>query len=185
MARATSLLKAFNEHAIPHDGAIIISSIFDSASIYSIYEITLLGSVEKMDRSGEGILFTADAMRVYVLVEPADCAETTVEPPMRGEGRSIPLRFGQLRVIGGKRGERVLVSREPLKVESPFRAGLATGDNFSFIFYRTDDLTPAIRKFMADVLYNDSGLDRDDAIGAARALMETMGKLVPGENDWD
>ena len=185
MARATSLLKAFNENAIPDDGAVIISSIFDDASIYSIYEITSFGGVVKAERSAGGIVIHADAMRAHVLVEPAGCAEKTVDPTMRGEGRSIPLRFNDLHILAGKGGERILISRQPLKVASPFTAGLAAGDNFAFIFYRTDDLRPAIRKFMADVLYNDSGLDRDDAIEAARVLMQSVGKHVPGENDWE
>ena len=75
MARATSLLKAFNEHAIPPDGAIIISSRFDPASIYSIYEITAFGDVENTERTAAGIVLRAKARRIHVLVEPAGFEE--------------------------------------------------------------------------------------------------------------
>lgn len=182
MAQATSLLKAYNNKSIPRDGALIISSTFEPGSIYSIYEITAIAGVEYVDRSPGGILFNAAARRVHVLVEPAGDERNQVEPAMRGEGRSIPLRFDELVLLSGKRGERIMVSREPQPVPLPFSIPIAAGDNFVFLFYRTDDMNSAVRKFMADVLYNDSGLEKDDAIRAAGILMEAVQKIGLWEN---
>ena len=182
MAQATSLLKAFNNRAIPRDGALIISSSFEPGSIYSVYEITACTGVERVDRSPGGILFNAVARRAHVLVEPAGDARRTIEPSLRGGGRSIPWRFDELHLLEGKRGERIMVSRGPQPVPPAFAIPIAEGDNFVFLFYRTDDIYPAVRKFMADVLYNDSGLDRDDAIRAAGLLMESVEKFGLWEN---
>ncbi|MBP7584656.1 MAG: hypothetical protein KBA61_11510 [Spirochaetes bacterium] len=177
MAQATSLLKAYNNRAIPTDGAVIITSSFDPASIYSIYEITACARVESVAASSGGLLFNARGRRAHLLVEPAGHELRDMEPYARGEGRAIPWRFVELHHLAGKHGERILLPREPGEVPAPFVVAAVGGDNFAFLFFRTEDLFPAIGKFMADVLYNDSGLERDDAIRAAALLMETVEKI--------
>ncbi len=187
MARATSLLKAFINKSIPSEGAIIISSHFDPASLYSIYEITAFAGAASPSRGPEGFSFPLEGERLYVLAEPPGCEDSTVGPRDRGEGRSIPLEFGGLFQVEGKDGGRILVSRRPLRIGPPFTVANAGGEDFSFLFYRTDDIGEAIRAFIADVLYNDSGAGKDEALKAAELVFEGVVQFTfegpPGSAD--
>ncbi len=53
----------------------------------------------------------------------------------------------------------------------------AANDNFSFIFYTTRDVYLAIKKFLADSLYNDCGLRKTDCRAVSEQLIETLKKF--------
>ena len=177
MARATSLLKAFTEDSIPPEGAFIITSRFDPVSPYSIYEITAYGAPGEIITSEEGFLFKADGERVYILVEPPDYPGKALEPLSREPGLSVPLRFSDLEIVIGKNNGRIMISAKPGMLKSSFLIPYTKGDDFAFVFYLTEDVHAAIRKFMADVFYNDSGLPREDALDASQRVLGVIKKI--------
>ncbi len=183
MAKATSLLKAYNEGSIPPEGAIIVTSRFDTVSPCSIYEITICGPVENVLAANDGFLFEADGWRIHVLVEPPAYTGKDMEPFEREAGHSIPLRFSELEIITGMNNERIMISLKPEMVLKPFVIPYTEGDDFTFIFYLTADVHAAIRKFMADVFYNDSGLTREDAIAASHRVIGVVNKSASEETD--
>lgn len=177
MAKAMSLLKAYLTEAVPSNGGFIVSSYFDPESIYSIYEITAYGNVKDIFKTPDGLTFKTDGNRAHILVEPPTYTRKHVEPVFREDGKSIPYRFSELTVISGSRQEKIMVSKEPVMLYSSFTIMESAGDNFSFLFYPTEDVYIAIKKFMADVLYNDSRLMKTDALEAATTFLTTIKKF--------
>ena len=60
MARAIALEKAYTGNEIPFNGAFILSSFFDSNSIYTIYEVTAYKNVKDIFFTDEGLTFKTD-----------------------------------------------------------------------------------------------------------------------------
>lgn len=177
MAKATSLLKAYMNEAIPPNGGFIISSFFDPNSAYGIYEVTAYANVKDIFKSPEGLVFKTDGNRTHMLVEPATYAQRYAEPIHRERGKSIPYRFSEMDIKDGKKLEKIMVAREPVMLYSSFTILENAGDNFNFIFHPTEDVYQAIKKFMADTLYNDCGLVKDDALSSAAMLLSTIKKF--------
>jgi hypothetical protein len=178
MAKGMSLLKAYTTEAIPANGGFIITSNFDSTSIYSIYEITAYGNVKDIFKSPDGLVFKTDGNRCHILVEPSTYAKKHTEPVYREEGKSIPYRFNDLHIITGHKQEKIMIAKEPVLLYSSFTILENSGDNYSFIFYPTEDVYTALRKFISDILYNDSNLTKLDAAEAAKIILTTIKKFT-------
>lgn len=174
MAKAMGLLKAYLGEQIPANGGFIISSFFDPTSVYSIYEITAYANVKDIYRTAEGLTFKTDGNRTHILVEPPTYTHKHEEPVHREAGKKIPYRFDDLDIFTGKKQEKIMVPREPVMLYTSFTILTKEGDNFSFIFFPTDDVYMAMRKFMADSLYNDCNLSKDDSVQGSNALINTI-----------
>ncbi len=177
MAKAMSLLKAYQNNAIPSDGGFIICSFLNTDSSYSIYEITAYRNVKDIFKSPEGWVFRTDGNRAHILVEPATYSGKSTEPVYRQEGSSIPYRFSELKIITGKRLEKIMISQEPVWLYSNFTILESKGNNFCFVFYPSEDVYVAIRIFLGDALYNDSGLMKEDALLCAQQALEPIKKF--------
>jgi hypothetical protein len=177
MAKATSLLKAYLSETIPPNGGFIITAFFQGGSAYSIYEITAYSNVKDIYRSPEGIVFKTDGNRTHLLVEPAIYSKKHMEPVHREEGLSIPYRFSELTIISGAKSEKIMVPHEPMMLHSSFTILEKKQDYFSFIFHPTKDVYIAIKKFVADSLYNDCSLTKENALDASTKLLETIKKF--------
>lgn len=70
MAKATSLIKAYQSESIPTHGGFIITSNFDPDTTYAIYEITAFSSVKDIYQTGNDFNFKTDGDRTHILVEP-------------------------------------------------------------------------------------------------------------------
>jgi hypothetical protein len=174
MAKGTALFKAYMNNTIPSNGGFIICSFFDSDSIYSIYEVTAYKNVKDIYQTAEGLTFKTDGSRTHLLVEPPTYARRYEEPVHREAGKSIPYRFDDLTIITGQKQEKIMIPKEPLMLYTSFTILKTQGENFAFLFYPTEDVYMAIRKFMADSLYNDCGLTKEDALNAAQILLQTV-----------
>ncbi|MFW6365984.1 MAG: hypothetical protein ACOC2H_05860 [Spirochaetota bacterium] len=177
MAKAMSLIKAYQTNQLPMDGGFIISSFFTSTSIYTIYEITAFKNVKDIFYSPSGLTFKTDGNRCHILVEPPTYAKNFEEPVNREEGRSIPYRFDECHLHKGQRQEKIYIAKEPIMLYSSFTILTQGEDNFSFIFYPTRDVYIAIKRFMADSLYNDCGLRKTDSRTISELLIETLKKF--------
>jgi hypothetical protein len=100
------------------------------------------------------------------------------EPVHREKGKSIPYRFSDMTIINGKKHEKVMVPNEPLMLYSSFTVLENEGDNFSFLFFPSEDVYIAIRKFVADSLYNDCGLTKMESKEASELFMDTVKKFT-------
>ncbi len=176
-----SLLKAYLSESIPANGGFIISSFLDPDSPYSIYEITAYGNVKDIYRTPEGLTFKTDGNRAHILIEPATYTKKHVEPVFREAGKSVPYRFSELTILTGSRQEKIMISQAPVQLYSSFTILNSGGDDFSYIFYPTEDVYLAIKKFVADVLYNDSHLMKVDALEATNHFLTTIKKF----NVWE
>lgn len=181
MAKATSLLKAYMSESIPPNGGFIVSAFFQSGSAYSIYEITAYRNVKDIYRTNEGLTFKTDGNRTHLLVEPASFIKKYVEPVNRETGLSIPYRFNEMELLKGKKSEKIMVPYEPMMLYSSFTVLERDKDYFAFIFHPTQDVYIALRKFMADSLYNDANLSKNDAMEAAKLILETVKKFTVWE----
>lgn len=178
MAKATSLLKAFLNESIPSQGGFIIKSNYDPETVYSIFEITAYANVKDIFQTDEGLRFTTDGNRTYILVEPPIFPEKSIEPTYREAGKSIPYRFYEMDVITCKNQQKIMIPKEPLKLHSYFTIQKTEGNDFSFLFYPTEDVYLAIKKFISDILYNDCGVDKNDAIQSANLVLQTIKKFT-------
>lgn len=174
MAKAMSLLKAYTTNQLPFEGGFIISSFFSHKSIYTIYEITAYKNVKDIFQSPEGLNFKTDGNRTHLLVEPPTYNKKFDEPVHRENGKSIPYRFDECTIISGKRQERFMIPQNPVILYNSFTILKSAGDNFSYIFFATDDVYLAMTKFVADSLYNDCGVRKNDSEEVAEKLLETI-----------
>lgn len=177
MAKATSLQKAYMNGAIPLNGGFIISSSFDPATAYAVYEITSYAVVEDVEKGPDELVFKTDGNRTHALLEPPAYPGRHVEPLSREKERAIPYRFSEIDIIECKKNERLMVPREPLNLHSSFTIRGNAGNNFCFVFYPTEDVYAAIKKFMADLFYNDCALSKDESVNGAGLLMNTIKKF--------
>ncbi|MGV7930945.1 MAG: hypothetical protein AB2L13_18930 [Spirochaetota bacterium] len=51
------------------------------------------------------------------------------------------------------------------------------GENFSFVFHPTEDVYMAMRKFIADTLYNDCNLTKDECLRTSELVLSTIKKF--------
>lgn len=181
MAKAQSLLKAYMNESIPPNGGFIITSNFDANTIYSIFEITAYSNVKDIFHVEGSLKFKTDGNRTHILVEPPIYSEKSVEPTFREMGKSIPYRFYEMNIITGKRQERIMIPKEPKQLHSYFTIQDSQGDDYSFLFYPTEDVYVAMRKFIADILYNDCSVEKSDAIETSKLALETIKKF----NIWE
>jgi hypothetical protein len=177
MAKAVSLLKAYQNELIPTHGGFIISSNFDKSTTYAIYEITAFATLKDIYQTGDIFNFKTDGDRTHILVEPPIYTGKSVEPTYREAGKSIPYRFYELDIITGKKQEKIMIPREPLKLHSYFTVQNSHGDDFSFLFFPTEDVYIAIQKFLADTLYNDCNVNKNDAVEVSKLAVNTVKKF--------
>jgi len=178
MAKATSLIKAYMTETIPSDGGFIVTAFFTPGSNYSIYEVTAYRNVKDIFRTNDGVTFKTDGNRTHLLVEPASFTKKYIEPVNREDNKSIPYRFAEMDIIGPNKNMKIMIPREPIMLYSSFTILEKQGDYFSYIFHPTSDVYVAMRKFIADSLYNDSSVPSKDAKDISAKLLETIKKFT-------
>ena len=176
MAKATQLVKAYLSESIPPDGGFIVSGFFEGSQ-YAIYEVTAYRNVKDIFRDKDGIIFKTDGNRTHLLVEPPTYPQKHIEPVNREEGRSIPYRFNEVDIVDGRKNEKIMIPKEPVMLYSSFTILEHMKDSFAFMFYPTQDVYVAIKKFIADSLYNDCNLSKKGALDVATKLLETVKKF--------
>ncbi len=177
MAKGTTLMKAYVDESIPVTGGFIISGFFQSGSAYAIYEVTAYANLKDIFNDENCLTFKTDGNRTHLLVEPASFSRKHIEPVNREVGLSIPYRFSDMEIISGKKNEKIMVPNEPITLHSSFTIASRQDDFFAFIFEPSEDVYVAIKKFIADSLYNDCNLSQGDALEASKTLLSTIKKF--------
>lgn len=178
MAKAMNLAKAYLSNEIPANGGFILSSFYDPNSAYAIYELTAYKNVKDIYQTPEGLVFKTDGNRTHMLIEPATYTQRYTEPVHRERGFTIPYRFADMTITTGKKQEKIMVPHEPVMLYSSFTVLNDEAENFSFLFFPSQDVYMAIKTFVADTLYNDCGLTKGDARMASETFMETIKKFT-------
>jgi hypothetical protein len=178
MAEMKELFSAYRNSELPTDGGYIISTFFDESSTYTKYEVTSYNNVKDIFASDEGLTFQADGMKVFVLVEPANYSKKHVEPTYRSAFEQIPYRFKELEVHTSRRQDKIMIGKEPVMTYGSFTILKSQGANFSYIFYKADDLVEAIRAFFAKSLWQDARVPKRDAEDAAKIVQATFEQIV-------
>ncbi len=177
MAIATALIKAYMTESIPSDGGFIITAFFNPGSSYSIYEITAYRNVKDIFRTEDGVTFKTDGNRTHILVEPSSFTKKYVEPVNREAGFSIPYRFAEMTTLTGPKSEKIMIPHNPIMLYSSFTILEKKGDYFSYIFHPTKDVYVAMKKFIADTLYNDCNLGLSVSKEASIKSLDTVKKF--------
>lgn len=178
MAEMKELFSAYRHEELPTDGGYIVSTFFDESSTYTKYEVTSYNNVKDIFASDEGLTFQADGQKVFVLVEPANYSKKHVEPTYRSQNEQIPYRFKELEVHTSRRQDKIMIGREPVMTYGSFTILQSQGANFSYIFYKTEDLFDAIDKFFAKSLWQDARVPKRDAEQAAKIIQKVFQQIV-------
>lgn len=177
MAKATTLIKAYMTETIPPDGGFIVTAFFSPEINYSIYEITAYKDVKDILRTDDGITFKTGGNRTHMLVEPDSFIKKNIDPVNREHGESIPYRFDEMDIIEPDRNLKIMIPLEPIILPSSFTITEKQEDYFSYIFNLTSDVHVAMRKFIADSLYNDCNVPSINAKELGARLLETIKKF--------
>jgi hypothetical protein len=183
MAKINELFAAYQQSALPTEGGLIITSMFDRDTTYSKYEVTSYGGASDIHRNQDGLVFQADGYRQFVVVEPASYRKKHIEPAMRDGGHSIPYRFGEVDTFITKRQDRVLTGKEPVVTYKSFTILEPIGNNFAYIIYKTDDIMRAVEAFFAKSLWQDARVPKPDAEKIAKKIAGTIEKIVNPAGD--
>ena len=69
--KALDLFKAYAQNKLPKEGGYVVSTFFDTNSVYSIYETVAYNGVKSIYLTEDGLTFQTDGCQVYTLIEPA------------------------------------------------------------------------------------------------------------------
>lgn len=183
MDQIRELFEAYQASELPSDGGLIITSMFDTATTYSKYEVTSYNNVKDFYRNDEGLVFQADGYKQYVVVEPATYNKKHIEPAMRDSSHSIPYRFSEVDTFVSKRQDRIIVGKEPVISYGSFTILMPVGENFAYVVYKTDNLIPAIEVFFAKSLWQDARVPKLDAEKVAKHITKTIEKMAYPEKN--
>ncbi len=178
MAKATSLLKAYHSEGIPPHGGFIVSVFFKPKTAYAIYEITAYRNVKDIFKSGDGLNFKTDGNRTHILFEPASFSKKHMEPVNREDEYAVPYRFNEMETISTRKGAKIMIPIEPMVLHSSFTILDGDSGSYSFIFHPTEDVYGALKKFIADSLFNDCALIKSEAIEIATKSLTTIKKFT-------
>jgi hypothetical protein len=176
--KAMDLFEAYQQNKLPMDEGYIISSFFKQDSAYSIYEVISYSTVKDFYASGNSITFQTNGKKIYVLVEPSNYVNKTIEPYCRSKDDQIPLRFSEANIITAKNQSKIIFNKEPMQAISAFTVLRPEGMNFAFLFYTLPDVFESMEKFFAKTLHQEAGVTQVDAVKAAKVIGELCSKTL-------
>jgi len=178
MAIIKELFGAYQKGELPQEGGYIVCSFFDAKSTYTKYDITSYNNVKDIYPNDEGITFLADGKKLFILVEPANYPKKHIEPAYRDDAHKIPYRFKEVETHISRRQDRIMIGKKPILSYTSFTILKTYGNNFSYLFYNTDDLVDVIEKFFADTLWKDANVPKIDSGKVAKIIRGVFNDLI-------
>lgn len=178
MAVVKELFQAYKENDLPMDNGYIVSAFFDGNSNYNRYEIISYANVKDFYVNEEGLVFQADGLKLFVLIEPVTYTNKHVEPCYRDEAHRVPYRFKEMNIYTTKRQDKIMIGKEPVVTYTNFTVVNSGMDNFSYIFHKTDDLVPVIENYFKESLRQDSKVPLSDARDSTKLIVESFEKIL-------
>ncbi len=176
--KAMDFFEAYQQNKLPMDEGYIVSSFFKQNSAYSIYEIISYSAVKDFYASGNSVTFQTNGKKLYVLVEPSNYTQKTVEPYCRPENFQIPLRFNEANIITAKNQTRIIFNKKPQDAISAFTVFKPEGINFAFLFYSLPDVFDSMNLFFSKTLSQEAGIPQADAKKAAAAISQLCAQTL-------
>jgi hypothetical protein len=173
-----NLFEAYKRGKLPFAQGYIVSSFFNEATAYSIYEIVSYAGVKEIFPSETGLQFIAGGKKLYVLLENDTYAVKYMEPVSRAQGESIPKRFNELEKLVARNQTAIYVAKEPNEITGSFTVLKPTSLNFAVVFYQTDDVYQALFSFFEDSLNRQRKVPQSDAKKAAQLITKTVEKTM-------
>ncbi|HPO03056.1 hypothetical protein K7J14_02820 [Treponema zuelzerae] len=181
--KAMDLFEAYQQNKLPMDEGYIVSSFFKTTSSYSIYEIVSYSAVKDFYASGNSITLQTNGKKIYVLVEPSNFIQKTVEPYCRAQEFQIPLRFSEANIITAKNQARIIFNKEPQQAISAFTVLRPEGMNFAFLFYSRPDVFKSMELFFSKTLNQEAGIPQADAAKASAEIAEICAQTLTWPKD--
>ena len=180
--KAMDLFEAYAQNQLPLDEGYIVSSFFKDETSYSVYAIVSYSTVKDIYLSQNGLNFQTNGKKLYLLVEPANYPQKSVEPVFRERDYQVPLRFKDANIITCKNLSHVMFNKEPTESLSSFTIIKPTGINFSFLFYPRADVFESIELFFEKTLNMEALVPLNDAKKIAKIFAETASKTLTWKN---
>ncbi|HOV38434.1 MAG TPA: transposase [Spirochaetales bacterium] len=178
MGTVKELFDAFSKKELPTNGGYIVSAFFDDTSTYTKYEIISFSNVKDIYANEEGLVFQADGQKVFVLIEPANYPNKHIEPAYRNNLQSIPYRMKELLVHTSSRQDRIMIGKEPVITYTAFTVLKSFGQNYSYIFYMSDDILDAMRDYFMKSIWKEARVPRVDAQKVTELILEVFKKII-------
>jgi hypothetical protein len=178
MAIVKELFEAYNKKELPTTGGYIVSAFFDDSSTYTKYEIISFSNVKDIYTNEEGLVFQADGQKVFVLVEPANYPNKHIEPAYRNNFQRIPYRLRELNIYTSARQDRIMIGKEPVMTYTSFTVLKSFGQNYSYIFYMTDDILEGMRDYFMKSIWKEARVPRADAQKVTEMILEVFKKII-------
>jgi hypothetical protein len=169
---AVHLFDAYTAGTLPKYGGYIISSSFDAASSYAVFDLVGYDNVQEIFLQSDALIFKSAGCRLYALVEPAGYAYKNVEPNQREDSRKIPYRFKELESFKTKKLDTVYVGKKPFISYSTFTVVKPQAGNFSILFYNVPTVFQNIQDFLVPVLNQRLGIPKPDAQRATKKILD-------------
>jgi hypothetical protein len=176
--KALDLFQAYAQNKLPKEGGYIVSTFFDSKSVYSIYEVVAYNGVKSIYLTEEGLTFQTDGCKLYVLIEPASYSKKYVEPVSRSQHEQIPHRFSELEIYTAKNQTKIMVSKQPIMTYSSFTILKPAGGNFSILFYNFDEVMESMEFFFIQTLNKEARVLKGDAKAASKLIIDGLNKFM-------
>jgi hypothetical protein len=176
--KAMELFDAYAKEALPKEAGYIISSAFSENSAYSRYEIVSYNNVKSIYANSDSLTFQTDGKKLYILVEPTNYPNKSIEPYCRSTEDQIPLRFSELDSLLCKNNARVYVAHQAVMSYGSFTVLRPTGMNFALIFYPQDDMIATIQGFLEKTINKEAAIPMVDAKKIAKLAAENVKKLL-------
>jgi hypothetical protein len=172
--KAMDLFDAYSKNALPKDTGYIVTSFFNSNSVYSRYEIVSYNNVKSIYPSDEGLTFQTDGKKLFVLIEPANYPNKGMEPYVRSNAEKIPLRFNELDTHVCKNQTRIFWAKEAVISYGAFTIARPAGINFSFCFYQLPDMYQSLQLFFEKTFNKEASVPFADAKKVAAAVADKI-----------
>ena len=180
--KAMDLFEAYAQNQLPLTEGYIVSSFFKDDSSYSVYEIVSYSTVKDIYLSQDGLNFQTNGKKLYLLVEPANYPNKSIEPVFRESGYQVPLRFNEANIITCKNMSHIMFNKKPYESLSSFTIIRPTGINFSFIFYVRDDVFASIELFFEKTLNQEAQIPLSDSKKIPKTFAKTCEETLIWKN---
>ena len=183
-AKALELFSAYRSGRVPPGGGYVVSSFMVDGSAYVRYEVVAYRRARNLVLSRAGLTFTADASRIFVLVEPDGYPARATEPFQRDARHRIPHHFAELATVAVRSHSRIMVSRDPVIVSSQFTVAAPAGIDFAFLFLPRRDAVDTIHGFMTRTLQQECLVPETGARRAGVLIRSCLARCSVGRRPW-
>ena len=183
MGVVKELFDCFNKGEFPMNGGFIVSAFFQDQSMYSKFEMISYNNVKDIFLTNKALTFQAQGKKMYWLVEPSNYPNKSKDPAFREDDQSIPFRMDEVDLVTTKRSDRVYIGKKLMHSSANFDISRSKGQNYSYVFFMTDDIRQTMENYFIKSLYDQAGVPRSDAKEVSKLLMKLFEEMLTGPEE--